>query len=162
MPVVGVGVRPTGDTDGQLDLDGVGVLELVQQQPLVVVVKVATRTGTGAQQLPSQYQQVVELEPALVPSALSGCDNVGCEPMGQPAKTLLAYGVDQGLRLGGEILRSSAHRLDGLRPVALLSMAEGQVGNLVQDPQLGLDVRGSGQPVKAFAEIAEPEEQLVI
>ena len=48
--------------DGDLELDRVGVLELVEQQPLVALVEAAARPVVGGQQAPRQDQQVVELE----------------------------------------------------------------------------------------------------
>src|SRR5205085_3210823 len=59
----GSGAR--SEEDGELDLDRVGVLELVDQQPGVATVKRRTCGLAVSQQLPREHQQVVELEPTL-------------------------------------------------------------------------------------------------
>ncbi len=57
-----LGLRVGGsDPHSQLDLYGVGVLELVEQQALVALVRVPADVRP-AQHGPGQYQQVVELE----------------------------------------------------------------------------------------------------
>ena len=67
--VAGVGVG-RGDEHGQLDLDRVGVLELVEQQPLVALAQRGAHAHTVrrvAQHRPGEHEQVVELELAGSP-----------------------------------------------------------------------------------------------
>ena len=69
---VGLGGVEGRDAHGELDLDRVGVLELVEQQPLVPLVEGGPHDGTllrVAQHLPRQDEQVVELEGARRPGA---------------------------------------------------------------------------------------------
>ena len=60
------GVGRARDEHCQLDLDRVGVLELVEQQPRVALVQRSTSEIAGAQQSARQHEQIVELELATV------------------------------------------------------------------------------------------------
>ena len=65
-----IGGGAAGDAHRQLDLDRVGVLELVEQQPPVALLQprpAPPRRAAAAQQVAGQHQQVVELQPALGP-----------------------------------------------------------------------------------------------
>ena len=70
--VAGPGIEP-GDQHRQLDLDGIGVLELVDEQMAVAAVqRGADHAAVRApQHLAGQHQQVVELELTCLP-ALGG------------------------------------------------------------------------------------------
>jgi hypothetical protein len=73
---VGVG---GGDAHGQLDLDRVGVLELVEQQPLVAAVERGSHDGAlhrVAQHPAGEHEEVVELEGARLSPALGGGERV--------------------------------------------------------------------------------------
>ena len=71
-PGPGVGIRRR-DQHRQLDLDGIGVLELVEQEPLITVGgrRPHLHPVHGvAQHGPGQHQQVVELQLARPPALL--------------------------------------------------------------------------------------------
>ena len=62
-------VRGTrGDEHGEFDLNGIGVLELVEEKPGIALVQGSSRGSAGAQQAAGQHKQVVELELALIAS----------------------------------------------------------------------------------------------
>ncbi len=63
-----------GDPHRQLDLDGVGVLELVEQDAPVAVVQHGADGGAvrAAQQVARQHEEIVELEPAVAAPFLGG------------------------------------------------------------------------------------------
>ncbi len=65
-------VGSAADPGGELDLDRVGVLELVEQQPLVVLVQRGADVRVAAQQVAREHEQVVELQLALTPPDLGG------------------------------------------------------------------------------------------
>ena len=66
-----------GDQDRQLDLDRIGVLELVEQQVRVAQVQIASGLGIGAQQVTGQHEEVVELETPVAAPRPSGLDDLG-------------------------------------------------------------------------------------
>src|ERR1019366_5585917 len=55
----------TRDPAGDLNLDGVGVLELVEEQPLVSALQGCPYLGIVPYQVSGQDEQVVELQPSL-------------------------------------------------------------------------------------------------
>ncbi len=61
-PVLGFCFGATRDPDGELDLDRVGVLELVQQEPLEALVQRCADSRVPAQEVAGENQQVVELQ----------------------------------------------------------------------------------------------------
>ena len=70
---IGRVVRRVGrDTQGELDLDGIGVLELVEQHAGISLVHIAPRRRARAQQPSRQHQQVVELELSGIASLVGG------------------------------------------------------------------------------------------
>ena len=84
---VGAGVGRGGDEDGQLDLDGVGVLELVDEEAPVAVVDGGPHgraVGGVAQHLAGHDQQVVELELARHPALGGGVEGELAQLDGQP------------------------------------------------------------------------------
>ena len=65
-----------GDEHGDLDLDRIGVLELVQEQPLVALGERASHVETDsrvAKYVARQHEQVVELELPSQPTGLRRC-----------------------------------------------------------------------------------------
>ncbi len=66
-----------GDPDGQFDLDGVGVLELVEEESLVTLVEPRSHPGPQLavpQQAAGEDQQVVELELSMPPTLVGGIE----------------------------------------------------------------------------------------
>ena len=62
--VGGLVVRRRGEADGDLQLDRVGVLELVEEHAAVVVVQAGAHVGPRGEQAAGEHEQVVELERA--------------------------------------------------------------------------------------------------
>ncbi len=56
--IVGIG----GEADGDLELDRIGVLELVEQHAVVSLVQESTDVGVLGEQAAGEHEQVVELE----------------------------------------------------------------------------------------------------
>ena len=87
--------RAGGDADGQLDLDRVGVLELIQQQPPVALLQggadgCAVR-GMG-EQVTGEHQQVVEFQLPLRASCLRGLEGRAGDAAGQAAQRGFQHG----------------------------------------------------------------------
>ena len=61
-PFFGFGICAPGDPYGELDLDRVGVLELVEHDPLIRLLKRCPRFATLAQQVTRGDEKIVELE----------------------------------------------------------------------------------------------------
>ena len=69
--IVGIG----GETDGDLELDRVGVLELVEEHPLVPLVEEPTEVGPIGQQAPGENEQIVELEQTGLGASRGGIED---------------------------------------------------------------------------------------
>jgi hypothetical protein len=78
-----------GDEGRHLDLDGIGVLELVEQQPLVAPVQRRPRLGAGPDQPAGQDEEVVEVEHPLRPALVGGRGGEAGEPGGELAQDLV-------------------------------------------------------------------------
>ena len=118
------GVGRARDEHCQLDLDRVGVLELVEQQTGVALVQGSTSEIAGAQQSARQHEQIVELELAPVAPRVRGPERELAqhhEPHGQDV-------VDGTLaqRRGGDVERHqrSTGRVD-VGPIGLLAPPAG-------------------------------------
>ena len=129
--------RSAGDADGQLGLDGVGVLELVDQQALVLAAEQFPGRRDVAHHLAGQHEEVVELQPAF--GAPSRCTVErqplqGRQDLGQ--RRLGHRGHDPGpRRLGVLQLRPDVgHRA---RPIPLGAPATGQPGGTDQQLEDG-------------------------
>ena len=82
-----------GDPHGQLELDGVGVLELVEQDPGVALVDRRGARGVVGEQLAGEHEQVVELQPAGGAPLVDGVER---EPAQQRAERQPALLVEVG------------------------------------------------------------------
>ena len=71
--VVGPGVGG-GDAHGDLDLDRIGVLELVEQEALVAAVQALADGGVLADELAGEHEQVVERELAGLAPGVGGVE----------------------------------------------------------------------------------------
>ena len=69
--IVGVG----GETDGDLELDRVGVLEFVEKDPLVPGVKESADVGSIGEETSGEHEQVVELEQAGLGATRGGVED---------------------------------------------------------------------------------------
>ena len=148
------------DQHRQLDLDGVGVLELVDQQVAVAAVEGgADHTGVRApQHLAGQHQQIVELE-------LTGLAAFGGGIEREPAK--LDRQPHHGCQrdLGAQLVASGADLLDALAETAevvvvgpaSLGAAAPAVGPAVvgEQAQLGVLVAGRLHPARPFLQLAQ-------
>src|SRR5205823_3670601 len=85
-----------GDEDGQLDLDGVGVLELVEEEMGVALVQGAAGRRAGPEQPAGQDQQVVELEPAFEAAGLGGAEDLPADQGQEPVEDVVDDGGDDG------------------------------------------------------------------
>ncbi len=98
-----------GDAHGQLDLDRVGVLELVEEEPLVALVQRGPHDGSlhrVAQHPAGQHQQIVELEAPVLPTLVGGGERGGseggAEAVGAAVEHLAPDGL-HGVAHGGEL-----------------------------------------------------------
>jgi hypothetical protein len=90
-PLVGTRGGAAGDADGQVDLDRVGVLELVEQDPPVALAqRLADRRAVFgvAQQVAGEDQQVVELQAPVRPAGFGRVQGRCADPAGEPAQCL--------------------------------------------------------------------------
>ena len=101
FPAGRAAVRAGRDPDGELDLDRVGVLELIEQQPPVTLLQAGpdgrAMHGT-AEQVTGEHEKVVELELPLGPPFLRGLKRRGSDTAGQPAQRRVH---DTGAQCGG-------------------------------------------------------------
>ena len=148
------------DQHRQLDLNGVGVLELVDQQVAVATVEgSADHTSVRApQHLAGQHQQIVELE-------LTGLAALGGGIEGELAQ-LDRQPHHSGQRdLGAQLVAAGADLLDPLAETpevvvvgpASLGAAPPAVGPAVagEQAQLGVLVAGRLHPARPFLELAQ-------
>ena len=167
-PVGSGGGRPAGDPHRDLDLDRVGVLELVQQQPLVALLQVRAHLGAvvrGGHQLAGQHQQVVELQPALLLPLAGPFDGGLGDAVGQPAQHLVEHllpdrrGVGLDGDQGGPELGEVA-----ARPVRRLAVGGLQLGGVTEDLEPGGRIGGGLESVSPLAELVQaiPEEVGVV
>ncbi len=116
IPVgAGGGRVGAGDEHGQVDLDGVGVLELVDEEVAVTPVQRGPHRSAVvriAQRVTRQHQQVVELELAGAAPFRGGVEGEAPQVDGEP--------VD---RLGGDVVEQRAGPRSEL-PVALLQCSQ--------------------------------------
>ena len=88
-------VRAGGDADGQLDLDRVGVLELIQQQPPVALLQVGADgcavRGMG-EQVTGEHEQVVEFQLPLRSPCLRCLEGRAGDAAGQAAQRGFQHG----------------------------------------------------------------------
>ena len=93
VPAPGLGAPDGGrDQAGQLDLERVGVLELVEQDVGVALVQGVAGLGAATQHLAGQHEQVVELEAAVAPAVVGGGQHLGGDAGQQVAQHLVGGG----------------------------------------------------------------------
>ena len=152
-PVGRVAGPAGGDADGQLDLDRVGVLELIQQQPPVLLVQGVPHGGAVpgvGEQVAGQDQQVVEFELSLGAAHLSGFGGRLRDAPGQLAQR----GIDgAGPHLAGRGDERGAFGLELVQavgqPAGLAPVAPFEVRRLRPVPRPGLRRRwrpAAGRP----------------
>ena len=121
-------VRPVhrrGDAGRQLDLDGIGVLELVDEQAPVAAPQGVGRGAVVSQQSPRMDEQVVKTQSSLGPPFVGR----GHDEAGQPCPQLPEHGVGRGPQIEAGPLRrraGGAHLVEMTSPVPLLSVPVGQ------------------------------------
>ena len=111
VPIGGVGLRAAGDPGGQLDLDRIGVLELVEQQPAIPPLQRRAHSRAVdrvAKQVAGEHEKVVELQPPLLAAGLRGRERRLPDPPGEPAQSHVEY--------AGPQLRDALHELGGTPP----------------------------------------------
>ena len=114
LPVGGVVVRVAGEEEGNLRLDGIGVLELVDEDVGEAALEVAAAVGGVPEEVARPDEQVVELGPPLASSSLRVVDD--------ETPYLLREG-EQRCRsrraqlLRAHVLQSTEKRLEGLATV---------------------------------------------
>ena len=92
-----------GDQQGQLHLDGIGVLELVDEQPLVALAQRPAHGGTAigmTKQVPGLHQQVVEDEPSLAAAPVGLGQNEARQAGEQPRRARPPRGIETCSGLG--------------------------------------------------------------
>ena len=132
-----------GDEHGNFDLDGVGVLELVEHQVAIPAVQRCTRLGRGAQQIARPHQQVMELQAPRRPSLIGCIQGEAGDPLAHRRNRVVD---DLGGRGGASLSQldeTRAHRCPVVAPedsAALRHAAAVEVG-LVQHGE-ALDIGG--------------------
>lgn len=151
-PVLGLGLGAAGDADRELDLDRVGVLELVQQQPLEPLLQIRADRRVAPEQIASQHQQVVELQPALGPTKLGRLQH----PLGDPVRKVPKASIEEKLdQRTGDLDHLGAVTADfgDVGPVLLApDPSDLQAAQRLQDRELGLLV---GRGVEHQPELAD-------
>ena len=127
LPQLLTSITPAGDPDGELDLDRVGVLELVEQEPLVAIVERGAGVLGPSEQVSGKHEKVVELQLPAAPAFPRLGQHTTTGPVRKVAQALPDDLVAQGddLLLDGPDLVA-----DGLRILA------GPVGLAADIPHL--------------------------
>ncbi len=121
------------DQDRELDLNGVGVLELVEEDVGVALVQAIARVAARAQQISREHEEVVELEPAVRASGLGGVEDLAAHQDEQVAQHLVGQGrhdlVDRGVdrvdaRLGALHVAAPGLLLASAAPSPVLERGE--------------------------------------
>ncbi len=163
----GVGRRlvVAGDAHGQVDLDRIGVLELVDQQVAVALPQGPPhgRAVLGvAQHVAGEDQQVVELELAGPAPLVRGLEGEAPEVDGQPPHGLVA---DLASQRDGLVADRAEAQLEGGQvvagPVALLAVGAA-ARHLAEQRELGVLVAGGVDPAGPGFEPLELGQQLVV
>ena len=88
-------VRGGCEADGDLELDRVGVLELVEEDALVPVVQHPADAGLRGDEAPGEHEQVVELERALGRPLRGRFEHPAPEHRAEHLDTAIAYLLEQ-------------------------------------------------------------------
>ena len=120
LPPRRVGRRAAGDPNGDFDLQPVGVLELIEQQPPVAVLQRGPHRGLAAQQVAGEHEQVVELQPPLDRAGAGVVDDPAPDPGDQPADDIVEGGGGGVGRRLVQVPQRVADLVDAPVPVALL------------------------------------------
>ena len=138
-------VRIGSEADGDLELDRIGVLELVEQDPLVTAVQVGSNRRVTGDELAGQHEQIVELDGAVGGSGVGGIEHPPSEQRSEHPDPIVANRLQQRQRLIGEldlVLAQIVQRLriePGRFPVCLrpgsLDLAT-SILEVLQDPDL--------------------------
>ena len=154
-----------GDADGQLDLDRVGVLELIQQQPPVLLVQGVPHGGAVpgvGEQVAGQDQQVVEFEFSFGAAHLSGFRGRFRDAPGQLAQRgihgagpYLAGRGDERGAFGLELVQAVG------QPAGLAPVAPFEVRGFGQYRDPGFVAGGGLQPGPA-GQAVEPGQEFVV
>ncbi len=139
-PVVGQGVG-VGDECSQLDLDRVGVLELVEQEVAVAVMEGGTHARAGSlvgERATCQHEQVVEAELSLSLTPGSRSDRSGTHYRDDPVDYLVGQMGHLCIEEGTGVLHLFSDIVDGDGACPVLLVAEpGAFGHhlaISQDP----------------------------
>ena len=108
-------VRCRGEPHGDLELDRVGVLELVEQDSLVALVEHPADGGPCCDESPCENEQVVELEGALGGAVLCRLEHPPPEHGSQHGDPAVSDLLEQGQRLIGELALRRPEQLDAVR-----------------------------------------------
>ena len=117
--VARLAVGRRGQAHGDLELDRIGVLELVEEHPLVAIVQVAAGRRVGRQQAPGEHEEVVELERAGRGPRRGGVEH---EASAHHADDRLAVApplAEVGIDDAGDGDLLGAQRVEGLAPAVV-------------------------------------------
>ena len=103
LPVGGLVVRVAGEEEGDLRLDRIGVLELVDEDVGEAALEVAAAADVVSQEVTGPDEEVVELGPPLAAASLRVVDD--------EAPHLLREGEQRGRSRRAELLRAGGLRL---------------------------------------------------
>ena len=139
------------DEHRELDLDRVGVLELVEEQPLVARRERSAHTGTlvgVAQHGAGEHEEVVELELTRAPAGLGAADGEVRQRRREHLQHRLLNVAAQHLAVGLEVGEPSPHDVDAdARASCSSSRAADELGGGEQlEP--GVVVDGLAQPLR--------------
>ena len=139
------------DKDRELDLDRVGVLELVEEQPLVARRERSAHTGTLvgiAQHGAGEHEEVVELELTRAPAGLGAADGEVRQRRREHLQHRLLNVAAQHLAVGLQFGEPSLHDVDAdAEPVDLPPVAADELGGGEQlEP--GVVINGLAQPLR--------------
>ena len=164
--VSGLGIA-AGQQDGQVDLDRVGVLELVQQQVAVTLAERGPHRRAVipvAQKLPGPHQQVVVFEPPRDPALLHRVQGEDGQPGRQVLQRGLVGGFDQVAGLLGEVLQPlvGLGLVDRAGPVRRRAAIAEFLPAQVPDGFQPVDLVAGREPLQVGLQLADPQAERVV
>ncbi len=129
-PGAGVGRR---EQHRELDLERIGVLELVEQHALPALRGAGTDVGIVTEQVPGEHQEVVELEGSLSPAFVGVVADERDDVMREVCEDGLSLRIEDLLAKLLCVLGRVAHIVDVHGPVLRLSVAALQRRHLIQE-----------------------------
>ena len=145
-----------------LDLQGIGVLELVDQENPEPLAERGAHARVALQHVSRQHEQIVELDAAVTTSLVGVAAHEAAQAGNQHVERRLLLAADERDARGVRLLEQVSYLLDGTAPVPVPPHLLRQLRHLAEQVETVEVVGGAAQDVGPPGELLDVLEQLVL